>query len=72
MRPKRTAPPSAPVTPRVRPRGMDEADWVDVLGSVPVDDELASIYDPALPPADSRMKDLEDYIDRRGLELDPE
>jgi hypothetical protein len=51
---------------------MDEADWVDVLGSVPVDDELASIYDPALPPADSRMKDLEDYIDRRGLELDPE
>ena len=68
MRPYRLAPPSVPVTPRVRPRGMDEADWVDVLGNVPVDDELASLYDSSVPPSDRRMRDLEDYIDRRGLE----
>ena len=72
MRPYRLAPPSVLVTPRVRPRGMDEADWVDVLGNVPVDDELASLYDSSVPPSDRRMRDLEDYIDRRGLEPDPE
>ncbi len=72
MRPYRPAPPSMPAIPRVRPRGMDEADWVDVLGNVPIDDELASMYDSAVPPSDRRVKDLEDSIDRRGLEPDEE
>jgi hypothetical protein len=56
--------------PREKPRGIDESDWIDVVNNVPVDDELASIYETQDGHVDRRTADLRDFIDRRGLDLD--
>lgn len=56
--------------PREKPRGIDESDWIDMVSNVPVDDELASIYETLDGHIDRRVTDLRDFIDRRGLDLD--
>lgn len=72
MKLRRHSPPPIAARLRRRPEGIDEADWVDMVKNVPVDDELACIYDSGRLGRDRLSMDIQDCIDRRGLDLGQE
>ncbi|MGI6101791.1 MAG: hypothetical protein ACOYET_04840 [Bacillota bacterium] len=64
--------PPLPMRLRRRPDGIDDADWVDIVNSVSVDDELAYIFDFPRARFCERSIDIRDFLDRRGLDYDLE
>lgn len=68
MRFRPDLPIALPMRFRRMPKGIDEADWIDIVNSEPIDDRLAVVFDPACKHYGSQCEDLKDYIDRRGFD----